>query len=81
MINIVKILSREINKGDYKCKLKKGQKKKKKKQKRASDSFIHEYLFQQLCLDTDSHAVVCLEFPNLTAAVKSILTSVILLIE
>lgn len=27
MINIVKTLSKEINKGDYKCKLKKGQKK------------------------------------------------------
>ena len=56
MINILKTLSAEINKDDYKCKLKFFQKRVKK------DSFIHEYLTLNSYVDINSNTSRLFEF-------------------
>ena len=56
MINILKTLSAEINKDDYKCKLKFFQKRVKK------DSFIHEYLTLKSYVDINSNTSRLFEF-------------------
>ena len=70
MTNILKALSGEINKDDYKSRHKFFQ-------ERASNLFTHEYLTPHLYLDINSHASCLFEIFKLFAAAKSTLRSII----